>query len=81
MGIKKFSNLIRERIIENPILPELKDEKLSRAYRLSLTAGLMIIGNTTLLGTAVKWFPRIIQVLLGSDNNHLFYLTCLLFLS
>ena len=29
----------------------------------------MIIGDTTLLGAAVKWFPRIIPVLLGSDNN------------
>ena len=44
-------------------------DKLSRAYKLSFIAGLMITGNTALLGAAVRWFPEVIPVLPGSNNN------------
>ena len=44
-------------------------DKLSRAVKLSFIAGLMITGNTALLGAAVRWFPEVIPVLPGSDNN------------
>ena len=53
--------------VEASIIRESKE--LSRAYILSLTAGFMIIGNTTLLGAAVRWFPGIIPVLPGSADN------------
>ena len=29
----------------------------------------MIIGNTSLLGAAVRWFPEIIPIMPGSNNN------------
>jgi hypothetical protein len=44
-------------------------DKLSKAHKLSFIAGLMITGNTALLGAAVRWFPEVIPVLPGSDNN------------
>ena len=48
---------------------EYNSDKISGAYKLSFIAGLMITGNTALLGAAVRWFPEVIPVLPGSDNN------------
>ena len=44
-------------------------DELYRAFKLSFIAGLLIIGNTALLGAAVRWFPGVIPVLPGSNNN------------
>ena len=57
-----------ERIIESDKQTS-STHKLSRAYKLSFIAGLLIIGNTALLAAAVRWFPEVIPVLPGSDNN------------
>jgi hypothetical protein len=48
---------------------EYNGDKISGAYKLSFIAGFMITGNTALLGAAVRWFPEVIPVLPGSDNN------------
>ncbi len=44
-------------------------EKLNKAFILSLTAGILIICNTTLLGIATTWLPEIIPTLPGSSGN------------
>ena len=36
---------------------------------MSLTAGILILCNSALLGAAATWFPRIIPTLPGSDGN------------
>lgn len=41
----------------------------SRAFTLSLIAGILILINTTLLGVAATWFPEIIPTLPGSSGN------------
>jgi hypothetical protein len=58
-----------ERTIEKSHKSASSRNKLTRAYKLSIIAGLMIIGNTSLLEAAVMWFPGVIPVLPGSDNN------------
>ena len=46
-----------------------QSEKPTKAFTLSLTAGILILCNSTLLGAAATWFPWIIPILPGSDNN------------
>ena len=43
--------------------------KLTRAFTLSLTAGILILCNSALLGAAATWFPWVIPTLPGSDGN------------
>ncbi len=45
------------------------NETPDRAFTLSLTAGILILLNTTLLGVAATWFPGIIPTLPGSSGN------------
>jgi len=44
-------------------------EKPTKAFKLSLIAGILILGNSALLGAAATWFPWIIPTLPGSANN------------
>ena len=46
-----------------------QSEKSTKAFRLSLIAGILILSNTTLLGVATTWFPWIIPILPGSSAN------------
>ncbi len=41
----------------------------SKAFTLSLIAGILILINSTLLGVAAVWFPGIIPTLPGSSGN------------
>ena len=41
----------------------------TKAFRLSLIAGILIVINTVLLGVAATWFPGIIPTLPGSTGN------------
>jgi hypothetical protein len=44
-------------------------EKSTKAFSLSLIAGILILINTLLLGAAATWFPGIIPTLPGSSGN------------
>jgi hypothetical protein len=44
-------------------------EKPTRAFTLSLAAGILILCNSALLGAAATWFPWVIPVLPGSTDN------------
>jgi hypothetical protein len=44
-------------------------EKSTRAFKLSLVAGLLIVCNAVAVGVAATWFPRIFPTLPGSANN------------
>ncbi|HEX9261404.1 MAG TPA: DUF6114 domain-containing protein [Candidatus Bathyarchaeia archaeon] len=44
-------------------------EKPTKAFKLSLIAGILILGNSALLGAAATWFPWVIPTLPGSTNN------------
>lgn len=44
-------------------------EKSTRAFTLSLIAGILILCNSALLGAAATWFPWIIPTLPGSADN------------
>jgi len=46
-----------------------QSEKSNKAFILSLTAGILIIINTTLLGIVTTWFPEIMPTLPGSSGN------------
>jgi hypothetical protein len=46
-----------------------RSEKPTKAFTLSLTAGILIISNSALLGAAATWFPWIIPTLPGSSAN------------
>lgn len=46
-----------------------QSEKKSKAFILSLIAGILIISNTTLLGVANTWFPEIIPTIPGLEND------------
>jgi len=46
-----------------------QSEKPTKAFILSLTAGILILSNTALLGAAATWFPRIIPTIPGSAND------------
>jgi hypothetical protein len=56
-----------------------RNEKSTRAYVLSLVAGLLITGNTGLLGAAATRFPKIIPTIPGSsiDTAGLYRLTAI----
>jgi len=43
--------------------------KSTKAFLLSLVAGILILSNTILLGVATMWFPEIIPTLPGSSGN------------
>jgi hypothetical protein len=44
-------------------------EKPTKAFLLSLIAGIFIISNTALLGVATRWFPEIIPTIPGLEND------------
>ncbi len=46
-----------------------KGGKSTRAFTLSLTAGILILCNSALLGAAATWFPWVIPTLPGSTDN------------
>ncbi len=46
-----------------------RSEIPARAFLLSLTAGILILGNSALLGVAATWFPWVIPTLPGSADN------------
>lgn len=46
-----------------------KYEKPTKAFLLSLIAGIFIIINTALLGVATRWFPEIIPTIPGLEND------------
>ena len=61
-----------------------QNEKPTRAFMLSLIAGILILSNSALLGAAATWYPWAIPTLPGSsanDTKRLYYfvavgLTC-----
>jgi hypothetical protein len=46
-----------------------RSEKYTKAFILSLVAGILIVCNTVILGIAARWFPSIIPTLPGSSAN------------
>jgi hypothetical protein len=46
-----------------------QNEKPTKAFTLSLIAGILILSNTTLLGVATRWFPGIIPTIPGTVND------------
>lgn len=44
-------------------------ERLSRAFGLSLIAGVLILANAVSVGAAATWFPWVIPTLPGSSTN------------
>jgi len=44
-------------------------EKPTKAFLLSLIAGVLIVCNSALLGVATRWFPKVIPTLPGSTVN------------
>jgi hypothetical protein len=46
-----------------------QSEKPTKAFTLSLIAGILILSNTALLGVAARWFPGMIPTLPGSSAN------------
>lgn len=46
-----------------------QSEKPTKAYTLSLIAGILIVCNAVAVGVAATWFPWIFPTLPGSDNN------------
>jgi hypothetical protein len=46
-----------------------RNEKPTKAFTLSLIAGILILSNTTLLGVAARWFPGIIPTIPGTVND------------
>jgi len=46
-----------------------QNEKPTKAFTLSLIAGILIMSNSALLGAAATWFPWIIPTLPGSSAN------------
>jgi hypothetical protein len=46
-----------------------RSEKPTKAFTLSLIAGILILSNTALLGVAARWFPGMIPTLPGSSAN------------
>ena len=47
----------------------IQSEKRTKAFMLSLIAGILIISNTVLLGIATTWFPEMIPTLPGTTAN------------
>jgi len=46
-----------------------QSEKPTKAFILSLTAGILISSNTMLLGVATTWFPGVIPTIPGLAND------------
>jgi hypothetical protein len=46
-----------------------QNEKPTKAFKLSLIAGILILTNTALVGAATTWFPWMIPTLPGSTND------------
>lgn len=46
-----------------------RSEEPTRAFTLSVIAGILILCNSALLGVAATWFPWIIPILPGSEDN------------
>jgi len=46
-----------------------QSEKSTKAFTLSLIAGILIVSNAVAVGVAATWFPWIFPTLPGSDNN------------
>jgi hypothetical protein len=46
-----------------------RSEQPTKAFLLSLIAGILIVCNTVLLGVAATWFPGVIPTLPGSTAN------------
>ena len=46
-----------------------RSEKPTKAFMLSLIAGILIVSNAALLGIAARWFPGVIPTLPGSSVN------------
>lgn len=46
-----------------------RSEKPTKAFTLSLIAGILIVSNTLLLGIATTWFPEIIPTIPGTVND------------
>ena len=46
-----------------------QSENPTKAYALSLIAGILIVCNAVAVGVAGTWFPWIFPTLPGSDNN------------
>jgi hypothetical protein len=46
-----------------------QSEKPTKAFTLSLIAGILIVCNAVTVGIAATWFPWIFPTLPGSDNN------------
>lgn len=46
-----------------------QSEKPTKAFILSLAAGILIISNAAALGAAAAWFPGVIPTLPGSTGN------------
>jgi hypothetical protein len=46
-----------------------RSEKPTKAFILSLIAGILILSNTVLIGVAARWFPGMIPTLPGSSAN------------
>ncbi len=44
-------------------------DKLTKAFRLSLIAGVLIIINSALVGISAKWLPGLLPTLPGSSGN------------
>ncbi len=51
-----------------------QNEKPTKAFTLSMIAGILIMSNSTLLGAAATWFPWIIPTLPGSSANDITFL-------
>jgi len=56
-----------------------QSEKPTKAFTLSLIAGILIVSNTALLGVAATWFPWIIPTIpgLANDTTILYRLTAI----
>jgi len=56
-----------------------QSEKPTKAFTLSLIAGILIVSNTALLGAAATWFPWIIPTIpgLANDTTILYRLTAI----
>jgi hypothetical protein len=46
-----------------------QSKKLTKAFTLSLVAGILIVCNAVAVGVAGTWFPWIFPTLPGSENN------------
>jgi hypothetical protein len=54
-----------------------RSEKPTKAFMLSLMAGILIVSNSALLGVAARWFPGVIPTLPGTSANDTTILYCL----